>query len=483
MRGAVLRNASMLTVSNVLSPLASMVLVLTIGRLRGAEELGAYSLVMAVFVLLESLAAFGLPVVVTREVAKRPGDAGRQFAAGCAVGLGIVLGLLAVAVPALLLWGGGTPVSVAMAILVAAVVPSVITAFATAVLLALEHVTDFVTIDLVERTARAGLGAGAVFLGSGIVAVAWITLALRLAAAGVYLLRLRSRGVTLSPRIDRGVAGSLLRDLPVLGLIPVVNNLYTRADVFMLSLLVPLADVGLYSAALRLVDIARTFPSAFGRSLYPHLSRLAGGADAALGLVLRRATRHLLLAMGAAVVVLGGLAEEIIGVLYGGDFLAAAPCVRILAWGLLPYALACTISNVLFARGFQVADLRVNVICLVVAPLLQLALVPTLGLPGAALAMALGMTLYGGLQWVFVRRLVLEPALVGLVLRAVAVTAGACLVTRAFAGDHAVAGTLAGLAAYGIGLAASGLLTADDRSEMRDLLSAASARLSARRAA
>jgi O-antigen/teichoic acid export membrane protein len=483
MRTSLLKNASVLTVSNVLSPVASMVLVLTIGRLRGAAELGGYSLVMSVFVLLESLAALGLPVVVTREVAKRPKEATTQFAAGCAVGLGIVLALLVLAVPGLLVWGGGTPVSVAMAILALAVLPSVITAFATAVLLALEHVTDFVSIDLVERSARAGLGSVAVLCGSGIVAVAWITLALRGLAALAYLWRLRRRGVALTTRVDRAVAGNLLREVPVLGMIPVVNTLYARADIFMLSLLVPLADVGLYGAALRVVDIARTFPSAFGRALYPKLSRLAGAPDDALRDVLRRATRHLLLAMGAAVVMLGGLADGVIGLLYGSGFSSAAPCLRILAWGLLPYAIACTVSNVLFASGWQVADLRVNLICLAVAPLLQLALVPALGIQGAALAMGLGMALYGALQCFFLRRLVLEPALGRLVLRLGTVTLVAFVVARILGGIHPIAGTLAGLATYLIGVGIGGLFTPDDRSEMRELLSAASERLGARRAA
>lgn len=483
MRASLLKNASVLTVSNVLTPVASMVLVLSIGRLRGAEELGAYSLVMSVFVLLESLAALGLPVVVTREVAKRPEEAATQFAAGCAVGLGIVLALLVLAVPGLLVWGGRTPVSIAMAVLALAVLPSVITAFATAVLLALEHVTDFVSIDLVERSARAGLGSLAVFCGSGIVAVAWITLALRGLAALVYLLRLRRRRVAVTMRVDRTVARRLLREVPVLGMIPVVNILYSRADIFMLSLLVPMADVGLYGAALRVVDIARTLPSAFGRALYPKLSRLAGARDDALHDVVHRATRHLLLAMGVGVVMLGGLADSVIGLLYGPGFSSAAPCLRVLAWGLLPYAIACIISNVLFANGWQVADLRVNLICLAVAPLLQLALVPALGIQGAALAMGLGMALYGVLQWFFVRRLVLEPNLGGLVLRLGTVTFGAFLVARILGGSHPIVGTVAGLAAYLIGLGVSGLLTPGDRSEMRELLSAASARLGARRAA
>ena len=483
MQSSILKNASVLTLSNVLSPVASMVLVLTIGRLRGAEELGAYSLVMAVFVFIESLAALGLPVVVTREVAKRPAEASRQFAAGCAVGLGIVVGVLAFVIPGLLIWGQRTRVTLAMAILAVAVLPSVITAFGTAVLLALDHVTDFVSIDFVEKMGRAALGSALVFFGFGIIAIAWVMLLLRFLAAAAYVARLRRRGIAVTPRVDLRACGLLLRDVPVTGMIPILNAVYVRTDVFMLTWLTSLADVGYYGAALRLVDISRTFPAAFGRALYPQLSRLGGLLETKLPEVFRRATRHLLIVMAVAVLVLSGLADRIIILLYGQTFAPAVPCLRILAWAILPYALACTLSNVLFATGNQAADLRVNVICAVVCPVLHLALVPSFGIEGAAVATFVSMTLYGLLQYLFVRRLVVAPRMVGEIAQLTGIVFAAFLISWFLGGDHQLIGTVAGLSVYVVGIGSTALLSSTDRAEILRLIGAVHARFIVRRGA
>ena len=70
MSRAVSRNFAFMAVSNVLAPMFSLVLVLAISRLQGVEALGKYSLLMSVFVFGMTVSGFGLPVVITREVAR-----------------------------------------------------------------------------------------------------------------------------------------------------------------------------------------------------------------------------------------------------------------------------------------------------------------------------------------------------------------------------------------------------------------------------
>ena len=66
MRGRLGRNFFYLTVSNLLSPLFSMALVLAISHLQGVEMLGKYSLLMTVFILGQACGSLGLPVIITR---------------------------------------------------------------------------------------------------------------------------------------------------------------------------------------------------------------------------------------------------------------------------------------------------------------------------------------------------------------------------------------------------------------------------------
>lgn len=471
-----LRNTSILTLSSVLSPLASLALVLTLARLRGPGELGAYSVAMGVFLVAESLAALGLGVVSTREVARAPHTAGAHFVAGCTVGAGLLAPLLAVGVPALLWWGSGAPAVSATALLAVAVLPSVVTGFGTAIFLGLECVTDFVAVDLAEKCARALVGGALIWAGGGVVALAWLILALRVAAAGAYVGRLRRRGVEIRPRFDRRLCGHLLRHVPVTGAIPLLNAIYSRVDVFMLGWLGSLDAVGYYGAALRVVDVSRTVPSAFGRALYPQMARLAAGSSADLLREARAASRHLSIAVGALILVVGGLAEAIVPTLFGTAFAPAAPTLRVLVWAVAPYALACVLSNVLFATNHQAADLRVNLVCIACAPLLQALLIPRHGVIGAALATGGAAVLYAALQYRAVAALVAAPrlgSLIGRLLVALAVAAGAPV---ALAGGGSVWGSALSLTAYLVACLGLGLVTRRDGAQLRRLLDRSHAR-------
>lgn len=461
-----LRNTSVLSLGNVLSPMASMVLVLAIGRWRGPEELGVYSLAMAVFLFGEGLAALGLPVVVTREVAATPGRAGAYFVAGTAVAGAIVGGLVALAVPLLFLAGGATPLTLTLAFLVASFLPSVVTAMGVGVLLGLERVADFVCIDFVERLARAVAGTALVCTGHGIVAVAALTALLRVVAAAAYLGALRRAGVGFPPR-DRVLCASLRHEVPVVGTIPVLNALYARVDMLVLGALASLGDVGHYGAALRIVDVMRSFPAAFGRALYPRLSRLWSADRPGFRGEAAVAARPLLIAIGAAVLVVHACATDVVALLFGPAFAPAAAALRALAWLLPPYALACLLSTVLFASAHQADDLRANLVCLAVAPALQAVLVVRHGLRGACAATLLAMLLYAALQYAFVRRRTGSPGLVPLLAKLGLALALGVATIHGLGHRPGPLGAAGGLAAFLLGLLLTGLLSRSDLVTLR----------------
>jgi O-antigen/teichoic acid export membrane protein len=482
---SVLHNTSILTVSNILSPLASVALVLAIARLRGPEELGAYSIAMAVFVVAEGLAALGLGVIATREVARQPEAAGQYFVASCVVSAAVITPLLLVAVPLLLEWRGGASVAAtATGILALATLPSVITGIGSATFLGLERVADLVAIDLGEKCSRAMLGGLLVYAGFGVVALAWLVLGLRVVAAAAYVLRLRRGGVRLPRTIDRGLCRQLLAHMPVTGTIPLVNALYSRLDVFMLGWLGSLEAVGLYGAALRLTDVARTFPSAFGRALYPRLARLAVGPTAGLMAATRAAARQVLVATGAVALVLVGLGRVAVPLLLGAQFTPAVGVLGIIAWAIVPYALSCVLSTALFATNHQAADMRVNLVCLAIAPVLHYVLIPRFGVAGAAYAMCASALLYASLQHRFVGTLVAPPRLGGVLARlfiALAVAGG--LPSLLVPALNPFLATLLSLGVFAILCVVTGLITREDRTGVAAALGAGLARRQPRHAA
>lgn len=467
MRSSLHKNFAFLTASSLLSPVFSMVLVLAISRLQGVEVLGKYSLMMTVFVLGQNCAALGLPVVITREVAQAHHNAGRYFISACLVTMTVVLVAIAVATVGLRWAMSDGELRWTLELVLLALLPSVITAYAEAVLLAFERAGDFVALNLIENTLRAAVGTCLVFLGGGIVSLAVAVVVLRVLASAAFIIILRRRGVTLSMQVDGRLCRTLLRYMPVLGSIPIVNAIYARADIFMLTWFGTWTDVGLYSAGLRLVDVTRSIPPAYARALYPILSRLRVSAPDEFSAVSRRSIRNILMLVVPIALLLSGLATPVIVLLYGPQLAAAASSLRVLAWALVPMALATTLAQMLFAADRQAVDLRVNLLATVVSVTACLLMVPLWGAVGAAAAVLLSSSVYAALQYGFVCRMVTDVAALRPMATLSTIAAISALLMLLVGGTHPILTATVGLAAYAVGLALAGLITRGDLDRVR----------------
>jgi O-antigen/teichoic acid export membrane protein len=462
MNQAVSKNFAFIAASNLLAPMFSLVLVLAIGRFQGVEALGKYSLLMSVFVFGMSAAGFGLPVVITREVAQSPGEAGRWFVNAAALSMGLALPLVALACLAFGMGGRDGSMALALGLAALTVLPSAVTQCAEAVLLAHERARDFVLINLGETAVRAVIGTALVLTGYGVAVIAGLLLALRVLAAGAFVLALRRRGVRITPRLDRRVAWRLAGYVPVTGLIPVANALYARADVFLLSSLGTWREVGLYSAALRLVDLARTIVPAYARAVYPLLARLRAAGDEQYATAARRATRDGLVLATPIALGLYACAGPLIRLLFGEALAPAADILRILAWTVIPFALAIVLAQVLFAADRQVIDLGVNVVSMGVSVAAAVVLVPRLGAVGAALAALAASTVYAALQYAGVVRWVTSLRIGPNVLGLAAATGAALLGIQVSAWAGPVVGMPLALALFGGGVVMLGVVSRDD---------------------
>jgi len=471
MTGRLHRNFASIALSNLLAPCFSLALVLAIGRIQGVEALGKYSLVMTCFVVGQVVAGLGLPLVITREVARRPDAGGRYFVHGAALSGACTAPCVALAAWLLGRMMSDGEVALALTFTLLGFLPSAITQCGEAVLLAHERASDFVAVNLGETALRALFGTALVLLGYGVVAIAALILALRVVAALVYVGVLRHRGVSLRVGFDRDLLRTLARNVPVTGAIPIVNTLYARADMFLLSSLASWSDVGLYSAALRLVDLARTLPPAYARALYPVLARLAApGQHEHFTAEARRALRRVTIVSVPIALCLSGLAVPLMRLLFGAQLVAAAGVLEVLAWALVPLALAVTLAQMLFAANRQDIDLQVNVAGTVASVAGCALLIPPLGAVGAAIAVVVATTIYAALQYVGVRARVTDPRITGDLTRLLGVTAAAAACVWALSHASAVAATALGLAVYGAGLGATGIVSRDElRGRLRTL--------------
>ena len=380
-------------------------------RYLGAAGYGRFALALALVQMLGVLADAGLNAVVVREISREPGRTAALV--GNALAVRLVLGLGVVAVAALLALVAPYAPDVRRAVLIAGIpfLLGLATASIAAVFQARLQMGRAAVADVAGRLAALAALAVGVPADLGFLAVVASTAVGAAVALGVSVALVHGLA-PVRPRADR----ALWRELVVAGL-PVgvtlaVNEVYFRADTFILSLFRPFQEVGLYTVAYRVYELLALFPAIVMTSIFPLLSRFVVGRRDMAARVLETAA-DVFLAVGVPIAAAGlVLAPAIARTVAGDDFAGAAPALRLLlcaavfAWvsGLFGYAL--------IAGEHQTSVLRLSVGALVLNVALNLALVPSSG-PTAAAAIALGCEILlaaGG--WLLVRRhLALTPHL------------------------------------------------------------------------
>ncbi|HZM14539.1 MAG TPA: oligosaccharide flippase family protein [Candidatus Krumholzibacteria bacterium] len=203
-----------------------------------------------------------------------------------------------------------------------------------------------------------------VHAGGGLVSVALAFLAanaVNLAYAWVMAQRLEG----LRPQLHRPVVGGLLRESVVVAGVLVLSLLRLQVGTFLLSLLRPAEDVGVYGVAIKVHEVLVTFPGLFIALLYPVLSRLASEDAAKLRHTFQRTFDVMVLAGVAVGLEIVVLAPHITAVL--GETRATLP-LRILALSLPSVFVGMSFSHLLLAEGRQAIILRLYS-CLALASL------------------------------------------------------------------------------------------------------------------
>jgi len=200
------------------------------------------------------------------------------------------------------------------------------------------------------------------------------------AALTIYFL---SQHVTVVPKIDlkalkaqasfgmRGQAGFILQS---------INH---RLDAFLVAFYIGAGGVGQYLVGVNLAELAWWVPITLGTVLFPKVSAMAAKDNFAFSAATCRRTLVItLFAMGGLFIV----AQPGIPIVYGADFGPAVPVFLILLPSGLFYTVHKVLGSSLSANGMPQATL-ISGLCSVPATIaLDLLLIPSMGIKGAAVA-------------------------------------------------------------------------------------------------
>jgi O-antigen/teichoic acid export membrane protein len=380
-------------------------------RYLGAAGYGSFALAFALLQMVGVLSDAGLTAVVVREISREPRRTAELV--GNALALRLLLGLAVVAAAALLALVMPYSPDTRLAVLIAGVpfLLGVASASIAAVFQARLAMGRAAIADVAGRLAAFAALCAVVAADLGFLAVVASTAAGAAVALAVTITLVRSLA-RVRPRAERAVWRELLAAGIPIGVTLAVNEIYFRADTFILSIFRPFAEVGHYTLAYRVFELLALFPAIVMTSVFPLLSRFVAIQREAAARVIDAAADLFLaigVPLGAAALV---LAPELVRLVAGDGFADASTPLRLLLCGAAPAWLSGLLGYALIAGEKQRLVLRLSVAALAVNLALNLALVPSYGADAAA-AVALGCELLlvtGG--WLLVRReLAIAPRL------------------------------------------------------------------------
>ncbi len=369
-------------------------------RYLGLEGFGALTLAMAVVALLAVLTDLGMSTMAAREVAKAP-DREREILGNClTLGLTLSVSLILVLLAVVEVSYAGDP-DVRRAMLVLSVqlftAPVVGTARAhfqaagRGPLIAVGDVALAMTI----------LGASIVCVEADLGFTAMVgAVALGYVAQAVVLTALVPSRVRLPWSASRSSWRSLLGISLPLGATMIVNYLYFRLDVVLLSILQDETAVAIYGLAYRVLEGLMVLPAYFMFALFPEIARLTGQRERVDGIV--SAALSVMEALALPIVLIFAVfAEDVVRVIGDEGFADAAWVLRILTVALGISYMNGVYGAALPALDQQNALFRWSIVILALNLVVNVALIPLWGVTGAAIAVVLSELLAYGV----VRRL------------------------------------------------------------------------------
>jgi O-antigen/teichoic acid export membrane protein len=379
---SVLRQFVNLSSGRTLAAVVSAVWFIVAARSLTRNQLGDLALLLALGAIFASVADGGLSLVLAEKVAGIPESAHSATVAVlwrrvtyAVVASGLLVGAyVAAAGDARLV----IPILFAGSFIATAIYSTIFTSVRAGGHTGPEAANEFISRVALLCIAGLWLAHGGGLL-AAVASYVVVDVGSAIVATGWFLRRIPGR---------RPIVPSVFRLRATIGLaaVGVVGTVYYRIDVWLLALIKIQSVVALYAAAYRLFD-ALLLPAASLAGLIVPIRTRVPDPDR------KRAVTRRVLALGLgvttpAVVVLAVLAAPVLGFLYGPEYRQADTILQLLLLGTIPTIVA-TIALPVYALAHRKAAAGLTVALLVMNVALNVALIPAIGAPGAAIATAL----------------------------------------------------------------------------------------------
>jgi O-antigen/teichoic acid export membrane protein len=309
-------------------------------RILGPEDAGKYYFAIFIWLLLDIFTTFGLNILLQREVA-RDRALGNRYLANTTI---LRLILIAIAAPLLGIFIGARqlirPLAddtiAAIVLLALGLIPGSLANGLTAVFNAFEKMEYPAAVTTVTTVLKVVLGTLVLLLlGWGFVGLAGLSIVINIITAAILLYLLIRHCFRPHLELDFG----LQRWMFDLSWPLMLNNLFStfffKIDVFILEHMRGNTVVGLYSVAYRFLDALNILPASFTIAVFPIMSRYAASAKDSLMRAYLLSVRLLVIIALPTAVVTTILAEPLVYLLGGSQYLPDSRiALQLMIWSI-----------------------------------------------------------------------------------------------------------------------------------------------------
>jgi O-antigen/teichoic acid export membrane protein len=386
------RNAASMGAARASHYFFAFILNVIVARALQVDNFGTYSFVLSFTTIFQMLSFLGINELIVREIAKRKEDLSKLFSSALLIRIISPVFFVGIIYLIVLLADFDDDTSKALMIAGISIIAFSISYLIEGLMVALRQSQHVAAVALGENVIKLVLSVIFLARGYGVVALMVAVLLSRLASILMYAVPVRLVARELRWSLDRATTAQVFRLSWVFALISVFTVVYWRIDQVMLQFFKGPYDVGLYSAAFKILLVLTLFLQAFMISVFPVLSSSYRTNRAEFERISRKALRYLV--MVAAPIIAGTLvlAEEIIGLVYGPGYESSANILRFLIPVLLPFFMDGVLWRVVLATDNQIVTLRITSLNMSLNVLFNLILIPRFSYFGAAVATLVTLT-------------------------------------------------------------------------------------------
>ena len=392
-------------------------------RVLGTDGFGRWSVLLAVIGFVSYFGSLGLAQVTVERAAAAPERAPHWFGALITLRLALIGPVTLLSLGVCLALADDTAMRIA-AVLVCATLPvAVLSALSIIFQLQVRNVV-VTAIELGNAIVWAAAVAVVSLLDGGLVTIAAAFLAVATLTSTAYIV-LALRASPVHFRRSRALWPDLLRQgLPV-GIGGLLTLGYGYVDQVIVFEIAGVRDAGLYGAVYRIYERVQFLPAAIMTTLFPLFVSARDHDPERVRRLFHTAVDYLLLtSLPALAITLAG-ATPITRLLFGEDFVDAAPALPLLMATFVVVSLGYLTGYLIVAYNLQRRFLLIAIGALVFNVATNLALVPTYGFMAAAwLTLATELLVMSLSMWIVCSRMGIAPVSDGLgrILASAAVT-------------------------------------------------------------